>query len=135
MENLHSVLERVRYKDRHRILWIDGISINQEDMEECSQQVLLLKNVYENAETILCWVDEEKDNTRDIVFLTPNPFLVFGNHLDINVTSSHPQSINFLHETNLNHVFKPSLRPWQHRSHHRRSFRNWPCTRPKMRQL
>jgi hypothetical protein len=65
MENLHNVLVCLRYGDRSQILWIDGVCISQANMVERSQQVLLMKEVYENAETVLCWIGEEKDNTGD----------------------------------------------------------------------
>jgi hypothetical protein len=63
MNNLYRVLERLRCQDVNRILWIDGICINQEDVEERSQQVLLMKQVYQQAKAVLCWIGEEEDDT------------------------------------------------------------------------
>lgn len=63
MNNLYRVLERLRFQDASRILWIDGICINQDDSEEQSQQVMLMKQVYQQAEMVLYWIGEEKDDS------------------------------------------------------------------------
>ncbi|CAG7556529.1 unnamed protein product [Fusarium equiseti] len=36
--------------------WIDAICINQEDIPERNAQVLRMKDIYENAKRIICWL-------------------------------------------------------------------------------
>jgi Heterokaryon incompatibility protein (HET) len=63
MRNLHKALQQLRYKDTSRVLWIDGICINQKDQVEQSNQVQLMKQIYQQASEVLCWIGEEKDDT------------------------------------------------------------------------
>ncbi|KAH8702916.1 heterokaryon incompatibility protein-domain-containing protein, partial [Phaeosphaeriaceae sp. PMI808] len=54
--NLYSALQHLRYKDKERILWIDAICINQEDWNERSAQVVIMRNIYQRAERVLVWL-------------------------------------------------------------------------------
>ena len=57
-KNLHTILLQLRYPDKIRTLWIDAICINQRDDVEKGQQILLMGQVYEKADTVLCWLGE-----------------------------------------------------------------------------
>ncbi|KAK0706211.1 heterokaryon incompatibility protein-domain-containing protein [Lasiosphaeria miniovina] len=48
-ENLASALRRVRLRDRSRLIWADQICINQADIEERSQQVTLMADIYRRS--------------------------------------------------------------------------------------
>ena len=48
-ENLSVALCHLRLKDRVRVLWVDAICINQQDLVERSQQVSLMRDIYEEA--------------------------------------------------------------------------------------
>lgn len=50
-------------RDEHqpRILWIDAICINQEDLEERSEQVLRMEYIYEWAERVVVWLGNGKN--------------------------------------------------------------------------
>lgn len=66
--NLHTALWHIRrrYKDLHDLLignsprpiriWIDAICISQADVEERSQQVQLMKQIFEQAEHVVAWL-------------------------------------------------------------------------------
>lgn len=54
-ENLHAVLQCLRYHDKDRILWIDAICINQEDLEERSQQVRQMGAIFRSASQVIFW--------------------------------------------------------------------------------
>lgn len=43
--------------------WIDSICINLEDMEERSQQVQLMGEIYRHAQKVIIWLGEESDDT------------------------------------------------------------------------
>jgi hypothetical protein len=57
-KNLHIILLHLRYPDRIRTLWIDATCINQQDGIEKGQQVALMGQIYQQADTVLCWLGE-----------------------------------------------------------------------------
>ncbi|KAI1164195.1 heterokaryon incompatibility protein-domain-containing protein [Nemania serpens] len=54
--NLHSALRDLRYVDRPRSLWVDAVCINQADLQEKSQQVLLMGSIYSRARRVLIYL-------------------------------------------------------------------------------
>jgi hypothetical protein len=59
--SLHGVLRRVRLKDQTRVIWVDGLCINQTDDEEKSQQVRLMRHIYRWARRVLVWLGPDLD--------------------------------------------------------------------------
>jgi Heterokaryon incompatibility protein (HET) len=45
-KNLVAALEHLRYKDKNRVLWIDALCINQENIPEREAQVQLVAKIY-----------------------------------------------------------------------------------------
>ncbi len=62
-ENLREILRQLRWQEATRVLWIDAICINQDDLDERSKQILLMRPIYERASKVLCWIGEGKDET------------------------------------------------------------------------
>jgi Heterokaryon incompatibility protein (HET) len=62
-ENLHAALLRLQDRSFERILWIDAICINQENLKEQSQQVQLMAKIYSKATRVLVWLGETADNS------------------------------------------------------------------------
>ncbi|RDW91801.1 hypothetical protein BP5796_01195 [Coleophoma crateriformis] len=62
-ENLNAALRRLRYPERHRILWIDAICINQADILERNSQVELMAMIYKNAKQVLVCLGMDQVNT------------------------------------------------------------------------
>ncbi|TGO46396.1 hypothetical protein BCON_0328g00120 [Botryotinia convoluta] len=60
--NLHIALSRLRDPALERIIWIDAICINQEDLNERGSQVQLMAKVYSKASQVIIWLGEEADN-------------------------------------------------------------------------
>lgn len=56
--NLDAALRHIRDRKLARSLWIDAVSINQEDYVEKSQQIPLMWRVYSDADEVLAWVGE-----------------------------------------------------------------------------
>lgn len=54
--NLESALRYLRRASEERVLWVDGICINQEDPVERSHQVTLMKDIYSHCEADLAWL-------------------------------------------------------------------------------
>ena len=59
--NLFHVLKRLRLSDRPRVLWVDAICINQGDVDERSQQVAMMSQIYAGARRVLVWLGEDSD--------------------------------------------------------------------------
>ena len=56
-QNLTNAIERLLRDGRKGPIWIDAISINQDDVTERNQQVKTMTRIYERAHTVLAWVD------------------------------------------------------------------------------
>ncbi|KAK4231677.1 heterokaryon incompatibility protein 6,OR allele [Podospora fimiseda] len=54
--NLHSALLRLRLHDKPRLLWVDAICINQNDVQERNVQVSFMRRVYQRAKCVLIWL-------------------------------------------------------------------------------
>lgn len=54
--NLAQALQYLRYEDRTRVLWIDAICINQEDLQERSSQVKFMAHIYGKASRAVIWL-------------------------------------------------------------------------------
>ncbi|KAL1641381.1 hypothetical protein SLS58_006082 [Diplodia intermedia] len=59
-KNLAQALRRLRERDRIVTLWIDALSINQEDSSERGSQVQAMRDIYENAEEVLVYLGEPR---------------------------------------------------------------------------
>ncbi|KAF7886134.1 hypothetical protein EAF00_010237 [Botryotinia globosa] len=46
-----------------RILWVDVLCINQDDLDERASQVALMRRVYSEANTVLIWLGSEAENS------------------------------------------------------------------------
>ncbi|KAH6684026.1 heterokaryon incompatibility protein-domain-containing protein [Halenospora varia] len=59
--NLSAALHALRLLDKPRAIWIDAICINQNDLQERSDQVQLMRKIYQQAATVYVWLDVEVD--------------------------------------------------------------------------
>jgi hypothetical protein len=54
-ENLSAALRRIRHQSGELVLWVDQLSINQDDLEERGSQVAMMGDIYAKAEsTFIC---------------------------------------------------------------------------------
>jgi hypothetical protein len=60
--NLDAALRRLRLPGQPRLLWVDAICINQDDIIERSRQVRIMREIYANAKQVVVWLGEAKDN-------------------------------------------------------------------------
>lgn len=67
--NLWLCLLQLRQTDDHQCFWIDAICINQEDKDERTQQVQLMRLIYQSAEDAIVWLGDHFDNVREGVEL------------------------------------------------------------------
>ncbi|KAL7781095.1 heterokaryon incompatibility domain-containing protein [Trichoderma afarasin] len=54
--NIFAALRRIRLPDRGRRIWADQICINQDDLDERSQQVQFMNRIYKDASHVLVWL-------------------------------------------------------------------------------
>ncbi|KAF1974397.1 hypothetical protein BU23DRAFT_531979 [Bimuria novae-zelandiae CBS 107.79] len=57
-ENLYCALRSLQASETYstRLMWIDMISINQNDLRERADQVALMKSIYDKAEDVVVWL-------------------------------------------------------------------------------
>lgn len=58
-ENCYNALRRLRRKDVDRSLWIDAISINQDDLAERARQVRIMDRIYNLASRVVVYLGEQ----------------------------------------------------------------------------
>ena len=58
----YSALKAVRYTDKRRVLWIDGLCINQRNEVEKAHQVGIMGRIYGKAERTLVYLGEDDDD-------------------------------------------------------------------------
>ena len=54
--SLHQALPYLRYKDKRRVLWVDAICVDQQNLEERSHQVQRMGDVYSLADRVIVWL-------------------------------------------------------------------------------
>jgi len=59
-ESLDVALRRLRGRDS-RVLWIDQICINQNNNEERSKQVQIMRDIFSSAQDVNIWLGEDSD--------------------------------------------------------------------------
>lgn len=62
--NLETCLRHLRSTDTPRVLWIDAICINQDDLPERSAQVAQMGMIYKFAKDVIAWLGEESEDSR-----------------------------------------------------------------------
>ena len=69
-ESLELALRHIRRKDAARTLWVDALCINQEDVDECSQQVGRMMDIFKTSARVLAWTgvaSDDSDEALDIL--------------------------------------------------------------------
>lgn len=57
--NCKAAMEHLRLPSKPRVLWIDAICINQQDLQERNQQVTMMSDIYRFASAVLMWLGED----------------------------------------------------------------------------
>lgn len=61
--NLEKALRDIRDGKTPQSFWVDAVCINQTDIEEKSQQIMLMGQVYSQAKTVKVWLGEATDDS------------------------------------------------------------------------
>jgi len=59
--NLELALRYLRLPTERRVLWVDAVCINQQDILEKNEQVTQMRRIYLGAEKVVVWLGEEED--------------------------------------------------------------------------
>jgi hypothetical protein len=62
-QNLAEALPYLRYEDRSRVLWIDAICVNQQDLKERSRQVERMADIFTKASRVVVWLGPESSDS------------------------------------------------------------------------
>lgn len=54
--NLEITLRNLRYADRPRVMWIDAVCVNQQDLDERGEQVKRMADIYSRAKEVTVWI-------------------------------------------------------------------------------
>jgi hypothetical protein len=65
--NCDYALRRVRNTSAERLLWIDAVCIDQEDVEERGHQVQLMPDIYSIAKSVLVYIGEATQGSRKLL--------------------------------------------------------------------
>ena len=83
MPNLATALPYLRFPDRPRVLWIDAICIDQQNISERSDQVRKMVDIYQLADSVIVWLGVE-ENLSDLALATLNNL---GSKLEVDWSS------------------------------------------------
>ena len=61
-ENLHTALLYLRNRQLGRTLWVDAISIDQDNQDEKTRQIPLMRAIYAQAAHVIVWLGEATGN-------------------------------------------------------------------------
>ncbi|KAK3635911.1 hypothetical protein LTR56_014449 [Elasticomyces elasticus] len=62
-QTLHRALLALRLPDKSRLIWIDQLSINQQDNIEKTQQVAMMRDIYQGSSLTIAWLGDATDDT------------------------------------------------------------------------
>jgi hypothetical protein len=66
--SLVRALRRIRRTNQPRRIWVDQLSINQDDLKERSQQVQFMSTIYKNATRVLVYLGEDCNTEAEEAF-------------------------------------------------------------------
>lgn len=65
--NCYDALKSLRLPGATRILWIDAICINQDDIQERGAQVAMMRSIYSNASRVVVYLGESDDESESVL--------------------------------------------------------------------
>ncbi|KAJ6201151.1 heterokaryon incompatibility protein-domain-containing protein [Bipolaris maydis] len=81
--NLWGVLSQLKKQRFDCLLWVDAICINQNDEEEKSFQVAMMRDIYKRAAKVIFWLGEQGRYDEDAVNLMREFFKRYPKRLDL----------------------------------------------------
>jgi ankyrin repeat protein len=72
--NLKAALRRLRLPKESRLLWVDAVCINQDDIAERNRQVSMMTDIYRSAQIVIFWIGEQDAYTQVAFSVIPALF-------------------------------------------------------------
>lgn len=66
--NVYLALRDLRFREKDQLLWVDALSINQDDKNEQGQQVQQMGSIYRKAERVIIWLGEATYSTDYVLY-------------------------------------------------------------------
>lgn len=65
--SLHGAFQALRQRVESVLVWVDALSIDQQNRDERAQQVQLMPDIYSNAESVAIWLGPDEDDSSSAV--------------------------------------------------------------------
>jgi Heterokaryon incompatibility protein (HET)/Protein kinase domain len=65
--NLEAALRHLWCENKHNTLWIDAVCINQYDMAERKEQLAIMKDIFDQAESVIAWLGLASENSDQVI--------------------------------------------------------------------
>jgi hypothetical protein len=65
--NLAKALRYLRYADETRVLWVDALCINQNNLKEREEQVKQMSSIYKKASRVVSWTGEATEDSHQAI--------------------------------------------------------------------
>jgi len=103
--NLSLLLSKLRTPHSSRLLWIDAICIDQDNMEERSQQVSIMANIYKNAVVVLMWIGDEVPYTKEAMIMIRR-LATFSTIMDLDAEEISQAKDKLMDDTSIKQLFQ-----------------------------
>ena len=110
--NLHAALLSLRDPFIERILWIDAICINQNDIEEKGRQVQSMAKIYAKASRVVVWLGETADDSDQALEAIRKAAEEQYRDFAIPALPEQHAVNSTIHEASLQAILKLLERPW-----------------------
>ena len=61
--NLYEALQHLKWEDKHKVIWIDALCIDQDNPEEKGRQVQMMDRIFKGAKRVVVWLGVEMDGS------------------------------------------------------------------------
>ena len=83
-KNLFVALQHLRSRSSPRVIWIDALCINQNDIPERNHQGQQMRDIYKQASEVLIWLGPESNTTATAIhFMSEIPLWINGRYPDL----------------------------------------------------
>ena len=100
--NLSQALRYIRYKEQPRVLWIDAVCVDQQNLDERGKQVMRMPDIYRSAKGVIAWLGPESSTSplaMKIVVHIGSTVTVDFKQLTFNLTSDSYHSFKHCRES------------------------------------
>lgn len=100
--NLSQALRYIRYKEQPRVLWVDAVCVDQQNLDERGKQVMRMPDIYRSAKGVIAWLGPESSTSAlamKIIAHIGSTVTVDFKKLTINLPSDSYHSFKHFHES------------------------------------